>query len=244
MALDRTHERFRTTSWTEICALTRKDENGRREAMEILVNRYWPPVYAYLRARGQTRNSAAEQTQAFFVEVVFGRDLFRRADRRRGRLRSLLLASLKNYRRDQGRRRAVRGSDLTIPLEQLAREDAKLGASTDGRVDLPFERRWAMGVLEEAMRRCEAHFRAGGRAGHWELFEARVLTPAISGNEQTPLAELAGPAGFNSATLAAAAVQVVTRRIHALLREVVAETLEEGADVDAELAEVRRYLSA
>jgi DNA-directed RNA polymerase specialized sigma24 family protein len=240
--LEQTYERFRTTTWTQIRALGEGDERQRQEALEALISRYWPPVYAHLRARGQSRDAAAELTQAFFAEVVLDRGLFEKAEEQRGKLRSLILTALKRFQVDKHRRRTARGGDVTIPLDALQLEDAKLDRPGDG-VEQAFERRWAMGLFEEALRRCEAHFRDSGRAKHWELFENRILRPAITRNEPAPLAELAEPYGFASAALAAAAVQVVKRRVSALLREVVAETVDEEADVEGELAEVRRFLA-
>jgi DNA-directed RNA polymerase specialized sigma24 family protein len=239
--LEQTYDRFRTTRWTEIRALGEGDEEERREAMEALIARYWPAVYAHLRARGQGREPAAELTQAFFAEVILDRDLFAKARPGRGKLRTLLLTALKRFRIDQHRRRAARGAEITIPMGALHMEDARLGSTRPGD-DRVFERRWAMGLFEEALRRCENHFHESGRAAHWDLFEARVLRPAISGNEPGPLSEMPQARGFASAALAAAAVQVVKRRAMALLREVVAETVDYPADVEAELAQVRRFL--
>ncbi|MHC4414897.1 MAG: hypothetical protein ACYS0G_06410 [Planctomycetota bacterium] len=127
-------------------------------------------------------------------------------------------------------------------MEQLTQEERKLRSSDSTPIDHPFERRWAMGLFHEALRRCEEHFRGGARRAHWELFEARVLLPSVNEIAPPALAELAAPAGFKSPALAAAAVQTVKRRMEAVLREVVVETVEPGADVDAELAEVRRFL--
>ena len=249
MTLERTYERFQTTRWTEIRALAVDGEDRRRDALELLIGRYWPPVYAHLRSQGKSRDAAAELTQAFFAEVVLDRGLFDKAQQSRGRLRTLLLTALKRFGIDQHRRGTARRTDVTIPLDQLHIEDTRLGPTSASAgdaalhaIEKPFERRWAMSMFEEALRRCEAHFRDTGRAGHWELFETRVLRPAITQNEARPLAELAEPLGFKSPALAAAAVQVVKRRATALLREVVAETVDDGEDVDEELAEVRRYL--
>lgn len=240
--LEHTYDRFRTTCWTEIRALGEGDDSHRREALTALISRYWPAVYAHLRARGQDRESAAELTQAFFAEVILDRGLFTKARPGRGKLRTLLLTALNRFRIDQHRRSAARGAKITIPLEALHLEDARLGRTArDG--EQIFERRWAMGLFEEALRRCEDHFRDNGRATHWDLFEARILRPAISGNEPGPLAEMPEARGFASPALAAAAVQVVKRRAMALLREVVAETVDNPADIEAELAEVRRYLA-
>jgi len=239
--LEHTYDRFRTTRWTEIRALGEGGEEQRREALEALILRYWPAVYAHLRAAGQDRDAAAELTQAFFADVILDRDLFSKARPGRGKLRTLLLTALNRFRIDRHRRAAARGAEITIPLEALHLEDARLGrAARDG--EQVFERRWAMGLFEEALRRCESHFRESGRAAHWELFEARILRSAISGNEPGPLGEMPEAMGFASPALAAAAVQVVKRRAMALLREVVAETVDNPADVEAELADVRRFL--
>ena len=242
MTLEQTYERFCTTTWTQIRALGEGDDDQRDEAMAALIGRYWPAVYAHLRSQGQGSDAAAELTQAFFAEVVLDRGLFDKAEQQRGKLRTLLLTALKRFQIDKHRRGVARGSDITIPMDALHLEDARFGSAPPGDEHV-FERRWAMGLFEEALRRCENHFRDSGRAAHWDLFEARILRPAISGNEPGPLAEMPEAMGFASPALAAAAVQVVKRRAMALLREVVAETVDNPVDVEAELAEVRRYLS-
>ncbi len=255
MTLEQTYDRFQTTQWTEIRALAGGDERQRRDALELLIDRYWPPVYAHLRSRGTDREAAAELTQAFFVDVVLERGLFEKAEQNRGKVRSLLLTALKRFQIDQHRRGEARGAGRTISLAQLQIEDARLGgASAPGSevscatesmngTDHAFDRRWAMGIFEEALGRAESHFRKTGRDAHWELFELRVLQPAITRNEAPPLLELAQAGGFASPSLGAAAVQVVKRRVASLMREVVAETVDDTADVDEELAEVRRYLT-
>jgi hypothetical protein len=229
------------------------DEPQRREAMAALTTRYWAAVYAYLRTQRQmSREDAAELTQAFFAHVVIGRRLFERADESRGRLRSLLLTALRRFIIDEYRHEVIHGAEALIPQDALDREDARFGpeaaAGSDGELchapDENFERRWAMGLLEESLRRCERHFRQTGRAAHWELFEWRVLRPAVTRNQAAPLAELAPRLGFRSPALAAAAVQVVKRRAAAFLRESVAETVEGDSEIEAELAEVRRRLSS
>ena len=76
------------------------------------------------------------------------------------------------------------------------------------------------------------------------IIGAALLLTASGGLavEPPPLHEVAAAHGFASPQLAAAAVQVVKRRVDALLREVVAETVTDEGDVDDELAELRRVV--
>lgn len=252
ISLERSHDQFHTTQWTQLRAMADGDCEHRRRAMNELIRRYWPPVYAHLRAKGRSGEEAAEQTQAFFAEVVIGRDLFEKADQVKGKLRTYMITALNRFCVDQHRRRQARGAGITIPLEGIQREEERLRsppaepAGSPSAADVSnraFERRWALNLLEEALRRCEARFRGNGRAAYWELFEARVLLPQVRGQSPAPLADLAETFGFDTPAQAASAVHLVRQRSVAILREVVAETLDEDDDIDAELNLMREYLA-
>ncbi len=232
-----THARFETTQWRLVDELRGPDPACRARALEALVGRYWPPVYATLRRMGRRPDEAAEITQGFFADVVLGRGLFEQARGERGRLRTLLLTSLTRYQIDRQRRAAARGAGRVFSLEgaELAREERIVAAADGLAPEVAFERRWALAHLEEALRRCESHFLSHGRAGHWALFEARVLRPSISATTPPPLAQLAVEHGFRTGADAAAAVQVVKKRLMAVLREVIAEAVADPAEQEEEL---------
>lgn len=223
---------FSTTLWTIVSGL--RDSNGdrHRALLEKLIWRYWPPVYGYLRRSGHERERASELTQAFFADVVVSRDLFDRADRSAGRLRSLILGSLKNYLKDVHRRAVTRGGEWRASLEDV--QHVERGLSDGDDAESTFDRTWAVTVLNEAVRRCERHFAGSGKSGHWSVFEARVIRPASTGCQAPALHEIAAGAGFRSAADAAAAVQVVKKRLDALLREVVGETAVDEAGAKSE----------
>jgi len=187
---------------------------------------YWPAVYAFLRRSGQDRESAAEITQSFFVSKLVEGDLFHRFDSSRGRLRSLLLRAIKNYMIDMHRIER-RGGGNELPFHQ--EHDEQFGDRTP---EESFEQRWAIAQLEEAVRRCRSYFVGGGRCSHWEAFEDRVYGPAVYCSDPTPLESLAERLDFKNAANAAAAVQLVRRRVVVFLREVVNDTVS-----DPDLAE-------
>jgi DNA-directed RNA polymerase specialized sigma24 family protein len=237
MSLDETRARFQTTEWTLVSRLRDGDAEERSRAMDVLVRRYWPAVYAWLRRDGHERDQAAEIVQHFFADVVLVRGLLERADRESGRLRNLLLSSLRNFLVDRHRRHEARGAGVCIALEEIREEEA-IALEMQGTPAEAFERRWALAALEEALTRCERHFAGNGRIGHWSAFHARIVAPARGGCAAPPLARVAEECGFASPTDTAAAIQVVKRRVLMLLREVVGETVEGTEEQDDEFRRV------
>jgi len=233
---------FQTTRWTLIDALQGKGA-ARDDALNALVSRYWPPVYARLRRKGHDANESAEITQAFFTDVVLGRRLFERANQEAGRLRTLVLTALDRYLIDRHRRRRVRADGFAISIDDFQREEAVLSGDSTADPDEAFEYRWATVVFDAALQRCEAHYRGSGRDRHWEAFERHVLRPAITQTRPTKYKTLAAELGFNTPADAAAAVQVVKRRVLCTLRQVVAETTRTYKDADDEFSHIQRLLS-
>lgn len=231
---------FETTRWSLIDDARCDDQSRRAAALDALIRRYWPPVYAYIRRKGLGPDAAEETTEAFFVHVVLSRALFNHADPERGRLRSLILAAAERFsidlsRSDRARQRLSHRLASLEHEERLLRED-------HGDPETTFHRRWALAVLEEATARCEAHFRSAGKTGHWELFEARVLNPSIRAANAPALADLHAQFGFRTPSDAAAAVQVVKKRLSAMIDEVVAQTVTDPGEADAEARAIRERL--
>jgi hypothetical protein len=74
-----TGEVFLTTHWSLIEDIKSKDDKD-RALMDLLLNRYWKPVYCYLRHKRYDNEDAKDLTQGFFHEVVLNRNLVQRAD--------------------------------------------------------------------------------------------------------------------------------------------------------------------
>jgi len=67
-------ESFLTTHWSLIEAV-KKDRDKDKALIGLLLERYWKPVYCYLRRKGQGNEEAKDLTQAFFHEIVLNRHL-------------------------------------------------------------------------------------------------------------------------------------------------------------------------
>src|SRR6266498_2378332 len=86
---------FATTHWSVVAACTDESETG-DAALARLCRDYWPPLYTFARRRGYSPPDAQDLVQGFFAYLLRSR-FYTQTDRRKGKFRSFLLASLKNY---------------------------------------------------------------------------------------------------------------------------------------------------
>lgn len=234
MQMQQTKAEFQPTRWTLVHALRCDDEADRRGAQEELIARYWPAVYAVLRRRGLHRDAAAEITQAFFTDVVLGRELLAQGDPQRGRLRSLIVVALSRYQIDQHRRTVSRGSPLQLTTDQIAREERFAAENSGDDLQRLFDRRWAVATLDRAVARCRQYCLDHDLERHWEAFDMQVITPATNGNEPPSLQAIADHVGFDTPQHVASATKVVRKRLHVMLQEAIGSTL---ADPDEQQEE-------
>ncbi|MGA2662706.1 MAG: hypothetical protein ABSH34_34940 [Verrucomicrobiota bacterium] len=75
--------RFPRTHWSRVAALKGDASAERQEALNFLAQRYWKPIYLYVRQRGHNEEQAEDLVQEFFL-VALANDLFAKADPARG----------------------------------------------------------------------------------------------------------------------------------------------------------------
>ncbi len=183
--------------------------------------------------------------QSFFIHLLESR-AYAKADPMRGKFRTFLYASLKNFlanaHDDAGRQK--RGGDQTfVSLEEhLAEAEAAATVADPGgeiTADRLFEQRWAASVLHHAW---EALCRESEDAGRGELLHA--LRPYLTAGAAAPppQEEVAARLGLPLATLRTH-VHRLRARFRSAVRTEVARTLPAGADVDEEIVHLRRTLS-
>ena len=103
-------------------------------ALAELCETYWAPLYGFVRSRGHAIHDAQDLTQSFFAYLIEHK-IYARADREKGKFRSFLLASLKNflghaYDREQTLKRG--GSLDFLPLDDARAEAAESLFQTRG----------------------------------------------------------------------------------------------------------------
>ena len=227
------HSWFTTTRWNVIRAADGSQTGEAKAARETLCRIYWYPVYARVRHWGHTPEDAQDLTQEFFSRLLKA-NAFGRADPSRGRLRSFLLASLKNFLHEareytQAQKRG--GGCIIIPWDEACAEARVEDAGAEGgSPDLIFERNWAISVLDQAANRLRREYEASGRGA---LFEA-VKSHVTPGSDPTSLAEAATTLGSTVSAMKSAALRL-RRRFYEIIRDEIAQTLEDPAELDDEL---------
>lgn len=221
-------------------ASSAQDPTARKAALEELCATYWYPLYAYARRTGESADDAADLVQQFFAMLLTRGD-FERADPARGRFRSWLLTALRNFAENQReRRRALkRGGDRT-PLSFDANEADTRFASEPADPRTPeqqFEWSWARSVLDRALARLAAEQERIGRSEH-----LRELLPALSEQpEAAPHAVAALRLGVSENSIKVA-LHRLRKRLGELVRDEVAATLSDPAELEDELLRLREAL--
>ena len=80
-------DHFQTTQWSLVIQAGCHSSADARQALETLCERYWYPIYAYVRRRVPDVNEAQDLTQAFFTTVL-EKNYLAAADPERGRFRA------------------------------------------------------------------------------------------------------------------------------------------------------------
>jgi RNA polymerase sigma factor (sigma-70 family) len=232
---------FVTTHWSLVLtASSRNDAAGAHAALGSLCRAYWYPLYAYVRRRGYPPEDAKDLTQEFFARLL-ARDGVAGVTPEKGRFRSFLLASMNHFLADEWDKACAqkRGGPGVISLD-IETAETQFGefAAASLSPEKAFEHRWAIALLEQVYRRLEdEHARQGRR----ELFE--VLRGALAGaSGAAPYAELAGLLKISEGAVKVA-VHRLRQRYRELLRETIADTISNPAEVEDELRHLYRALA-
>jgi RNA polymerase sigma-70 factor (ECF subfamily) len=222
-------------------AAGRTDSRQSREALESLCATYWSPVHAFIRRSGHSADAAADLTQAFFARVIEKGD-FGNARDALGRFRTFLLTAVRHFLANQADydRAAKRGGGQAhVPIGPPSPDDLHRFAepASDETPETLYERHWALTVLDAAMQRLKQHSQAAGDEAHFE-----ALRPFLTGDDGVSYAEAARTLQKAEGAVRVA-VHRLRRRFGKCLRETLADTLSDPADVDAELAYLLDVLS-
>jgi DNA-directed RNA polymerase specialized sigma24 family protein len=237
---------FPETHWSAVVAAAESqiDPQIAQAALAELCQTYWAPLYGFVRSRGYTVEDAQDLTQSFFAYLIEHK-IYACADRQKGRFRSFLLASLKNFLADASDRdRTLKrgGGQNFLPLhEEQARAAESLFQthSSASSGDWIFDRAWAEALVAAGLERLSADYKGESKE---KLFnELRIFL--TSGADPPPTyAELAARLSITESTLRSHVTRLRARYREALRAEV-RRTVDSEAQVDEELHELLRVLT-
>lgn len=227
------HE-FATTQWSIVLRAAQPDDSAARAALEMLCRRYWFPLYAFARRRVATLHEAQDLTQEFFLRLLAQNSLTA-ASPDRGRFRSFLLASLKNFLANEwDRANALKrgGGRHHLSLDWNSGESRlSLEPAHSDTPEREFERQWALTLLDVVVRRLQEEFAMADRSLQFDLLKETLTGGRSAVDYSIVAAEL-------SLTEEAArqAAHRLRKRYREVLREEVAATVENDDEVEDEIS--------
>ena len=228
--------RFETTEWSVVLAAGGENSSAARTALATLCETYWYPLYAYVRRQGHNADDAKDLTQAFFVRFL-DKQAVHEVRRERGRFRSFLLASLRNFLlNDAEHQRTLKrgGGQIALPLDFETAEGRYLQEPQDLRTpERIFDRRWALTVLDRVLRRLRREWLDAGKGAEFDRLKVCLAGESPRGGYR----ELGQALGLTEGAVRVA-VHRLRRQYQRRLREEIGRTVVTDDAVDEEI----RYL--
>jgi DNA-directed RNA polymerase specialized sigma24 family protein len=226
---------FRTTRWTVIMLAAQGKNPAGEAALAELYRLYWSPLYAFARYRGYSPQDAQDLTQGFFVHVIEHQTLTR-ADPLKGKFRSFLLGSFQKYLSvDAQRARCVKrgGTGEFVSLDMQDAESRLLAQPAKNPTpEKLFDAQWAMTLLGLAMARLREEYTNRGNLPTFEALKSFVDkddSKTLLSYEQA--AKLLGVRASAAKTL----IHRFRKRYSAIVRQEIARTVSDPAEVDEEI---------
>jgi RNA polymerase sigma-70 factor (ECF subfamily) len=212
-----------------------------RAALAELCEAYWQPVYAFMRRKGNEPDRAADLTQDFFTLLIRPGALEAVAEGK-GKFRSFLMAACTNFLKNQrvyARSLKRGGGRSPLSIDRLEAEDRlrfePFHEMTPERI---FLRQWATTLLDRVMAQLQAEAASKGKS---RLFDQ--LRPALLGRDcAPPYAAVSSALGVSESSVKVA-VHRYRARYQQLLREEIARTVDDPAEIEDEISTLIQALT-
>ena len=167
---------FPSTVWDVLSRLGRT--GGDANDINALAERYWRPVYKFIRVLWRKPvEDAKDLTQEFFA-TVFDEEFLKSVDRGKGNFRAFLKTALRNFLSDSHRASKTQkrgGGQVVFSLDPGPEEESIDPAVPEGDSEQAFDQMWAAEILRRALERLEEAYRIGGKAVRFEVFKRYCL---------------------------------------------------------------------
>ena len=229
---------FATTHWSVVLLAGQESSVASAAALEKLCRAYWYPLYAFVRRQGQAPHEAADLTQEFFSRLL-STNALASVDRRKGKFRSFLLASIKHllaneWNRSQTQKRG--GGCVHFSLDAVSAEERyQLDPVDEMTAEKIFERRWAETLIDSVTLRLQEEFTEAGMAARFDELKVFLLAD----EEPASYAEIARRLTISEGA-ARTAIYRMRQRYGELFREEIAQTV---TGVEEMKDEIRHFVA-
>ena len=235
---------FEPTHWSVIMlAAQSQSPEAAQAALAKFCQAYWPPLYTFLRRRGHVPSDAQDLVQAFITHL-FEQKTLARASQDKGRLRTFLLGSLQHFlANEHDHSQALKrggGKQIVSMDDRLFAAEAAVVASSQMDESTGYDKNWAATLVSQAWERLHRTMVLEGKK---ELIDA--LRPFVVGGATVPPSQevVAARLGLPISTLRSSLLRL-RRRYRDILRDEVARTVADPAEIDEEMHHLFRVLLA
>ena len=236
---------FPLTHWSRLAAVKGSGSAERRDALNFLAERYWKPVYCYVRRRGYEAVEAEDLVQEFFL-TAFASELFAKADPARGRFRNLLLKSVQHFLAKEwrdGHAQKRHPAEGLVSIRELASDAGPVIVPKDTRTpEDAFHRAWLSELVLRVLQTLEREYLASGKQVHIDLLRERIIAPILDGAEVPSLRELSDRYGLSIKDVENRVI-TARRAYQRLLRDEIRLYASSEEEVAAEIQDLWRMMA-
>lgn len=238
-------ENFPSTHWSRMAAVKGNVSAERQDAIIFLAERYWKPLYCYVRRRGYGEADTEDLVQEFFL-TAFANDLFAKADQARGRFRNLLLKSMQHFLANKWRDEHAQKrqpAEGFVSICELASEAGPIIVPKDTRTpEDAYHQTWFCELVLRVLRTLEQEYLANGKQIHIELLRQRIIAPILEGAEAASLRELADRYGLSVKDVENRVI-TARRAYQRLLRDEIRLYASSEEEVAEEIQDLKRFVA-
>jgi DNA-directed RNA polymerase specialized sigma24 family protein len=237
----RRRARFETTEWSLVLAARGRNTPRAEDALAGLCERYWYPIYSFVRRQGSSAEEAEDLTQAFFTRIL-EKGYLGQVDRDRGRFRAFLLAACRHFlsnERDRVRALKRGGGRRLLSIDAtLAEERLRLEPAHDLTPEKEYLRRWTLTVIDKVLASLRTEFAAKDKTRLFDALKGFLVGDASPDAYRRAAQELSQSEGALRV-----AVHRLRRQFRNRLRAEVVPTVEDAEAVEDELRSLLASLS-
>ena len=223
---------FVNTRWSLVAALDASGPAAKTPLLELCV-RNWYPVYSYLRRCGHAPETAQELTRAFFDHLLDGGSSAPDGHRF-GRFREFLLSELHAFLKAERAPVSANAPHPPMDVEALEARQRK-DAANEGSPEQALRRGFALEIIGTALKRLRGEAKDAGRHKLFDELERYLTTAPRPGEFEAIARKRSARPTF---------VVMAVKRLRALVREELLQTVADPQALDEELRELRGAFSA